>query len=163
VNAADLRLKLMERLAYEPKSGHFRWRIAPSNQHPAGSLAGSMNSKGYAVIRTLGALHLAHRLAWLFVHGAWPSGHIDHINGVRSDNRLENLRDVSRSVNLQNQRHARSDNKAGLLGVKRARKGFEARISADGQYLHLGTFDTPAAAHAAYLAAKRQLHKGCTL
>lgn len=163
MNAPDLRKRLMERLAYDLAAGHFCWRIAPAKQFPAGTRAGSHNSKGYVVIRTLGGLHLAHRLAWLFVHGAWPAGQIDHINGRRDDNRLSNLRDVSRSVNLQNQRRARSDNSAGLLGVKRARKGFEARINANGRYLHLGTFETPAAAHAAYLAAKRQHHEGCTL
>lgn len=160
---AALRAQLMAWLLYDGDTGRFTWNAAPVQRIPAGSVAGGLNSEGYRVVRCMGVLYLSHRLAWLFCNGSWPSGDIDHINGVRDDNRIENLRDVSRSVNQQNLKRARRDNATGLLGVKRARKGFEARINVSGRYVHLGTFSTPTAAHAAYLAAKRQHHEGCTL
>lgn len=166
MNAPDLqrlRSDLMQRLAFDANTGRFSWRVAPAKRFKVGQIAGSINQGGYVVIRCMGALYHAHRLAWLFERGQWPAGDIDHINGDRSDNRTANLRDVTRSVNQQNLKRARKDNGTGLLGVKRARKGFEARINVDGSYLHIGTFDTAAAAHAAYIAAKRQHHQGNTL
>ena len=126
--------------------------------------AGSVNDKGYIVIRCFGRLYHAHRLAWLLTHGAWPAGDIDHINGIRTDNRIANLRDVSRSVNQQNLKTARRDNQTGLLGVKKTRCGtFEARINLNGRYVHLGTFPAAAEAHQAYITAKRKHHEGCTI
>lgn len=107
---------------------------------------------------------MAHRLAWLYVYGEWPNGDIDHIDGDRLNNRIANLRDVSRRVNLENQRRPKACNKSGFLGVKTFRdQRFQARIQVRGVQLHLGTFDTPHEAHAAYVAAKRNLHQGCTL
>ena len=96
--------------------------------------------------------------------GAWPKGDIDHINGKRDDNRIANLRDVPRAVNRQNVLRARADNRVGLIGVKASRNGtYEARIGVNGKYLHLGTYRTAEAAHAAYVSAKRQHHIGNTL
>lgn len=161
---AVLRHWLMEFLAYDPDTGMFTWRTSPTPRFPVGSRAGSVNANGYIVIRCHGILYPAHRLAWLFAHGKWPKGDTDHINGNRADNRRANLRDVTRSVNLQNLRRARRDNRAGMLGVKKTRSGsFEARINLGGRYVHIGTFKTAAEAHGAYLAAKRNNHEGCTI
>lgn len=82
------------------------------------------------------------------------------INGVRSDNRWANLRMVSRSVNNQNQRRARKDNKSGLLGVRPNRARWAASIFVYGKKHHLGTYDTAEEAHAVYIKAKRGLHVG---
>lgn len=131
-----------------------------------GKVAGNTNHAGYVRIGLGGAKsnsYMAHRLAWLYMTGEWPVADIDHINGKRSDNRWVNLRSVSRSVNLQNQRVARSNNNTGLLGVTRTRGGFGAQIAAYGEQRWIGTFQTPEAAHAAYIAAKRVLHEGNTL
>jgi hypothetical protein len=99
--------------------------------------------------------------------GAWPLFEIDHRNGIGTDNRWKNLRDGTRSFNIQNQRRARSDNKTGFLGVhrsgKKERKGFVAKIQLDGKQRYLGVFSTAEAAHAAYLAAKRRIHPGCVI
>ena len=95
--------------------------------------------------------------------GEWPDGYIDHGNGVRTDNRWANLRAGDRSFNMQNQRRARRDNTTGWLGVSRVKSRFEAAIQVRGRRFRLGRFDTPEAAHAAYLTAKRKLHEGCTL
>ena len=101
----------------------------------------------------------------LWITGAWPEHDVDHINGVRNDNRWSNLREVTRTVNIQNQRIAQTRNVAGLLGVsfEKARNKYKAGIVAGGKYHNLGRFNTAEEAHAAYLKAKRELHEGCTI
>ncbi|HBC5385607.1 TPA: HNH endonuclease [Citrobacter koseri] len=99
---------LREALVYDHDSGLFTWRVRPvshfrskkawnqSNSHFAGKVAGSKDPKhGYIRIKLCGKNHKAHRLAWLYVHEHWPEGEIDHVNGIRDDNRIGNLRDVS--------------------------------------------------------------------
>lgn len=107
--------------------------------------------------------YLSHRLAWFYMTGAWPEQEIDHINGVRDDNRFANLREADRQINCQNVRKPYKNNRTGLLGVKPSLGKFVARIYVDGKERHLGTFKTPGLAHAAYVAAKRELHKGGTI
>nr|WP_274383193.1 HNH endonuclease [Cupriavidus gilardii] len=128
-------------------------------------VAGSPDKGGYLQIFFAGKNHKAHRLAWLYMTGSWPSSNIDHINGVPWDNRWANLRDTPQSVNAQNLRRPRRDNKTGFLGVSpdRRRGGFIAQISANGRCRYLGRFPTPELAHQAYVQAKRQLHAGCTI
>lgn len=89
---------------------------------------------------------------------------VDHINGARGDNRWANLRKVSRSVNLQNQRGARPGSVSGLLGVAPAPGGrWRASIRVNNTQTHLGYFADPNEAHKTYLKAKRKLHEGNTL
>jgi hypothetical protein len=97
--------------------------------------------------------------------GELPSGHIDHINGVRTDNRWVNLRDVTRLVNQQNMRRARKDSRSGLQGVQQTKPGgsWRARIRLNGSVHHIGCFPTPEMAHEAYVATKRKFHEGCTI
>lgn len=108
---------------------------------------------------------LIHRYIWLYVHGKWPDGVIDHIDGNAMNNRLDNLRDVSQHVNTQNNRKARSNNRSGFLGVHfdKNRNLYKAEITMAGKNRHLGRFNTPEEAHEAYLKAKRELHEGCTI
>ncbi|CAH0445688.1 hypothetical protein LMG10661_01872 [Ralstonia syzygii subsp. syzygii] len=148
-------------LTYDQTTGIFTWKVAKGRVHK-GSPAGAVLSNGYIGIRIDGVRYLAHRLAWLLIHGEWPQGEIDHINGSRHDNRIENLRDVPRSLNQQNQTRPQSSNTTGALGVSRAdAKGrFRARIFNDGRQHHLGTFKTVEEASQAYVFAKRQMHRG---
>lgn len=106
---------------------------------------------------------MAHRLAWLYVHGEWPSKHLDHLNGNRTDNRIENLRQVSVAENAENTRRPHRDNKSGYLGVCKKRGKWLAVIQIKGKYTRIGLFDTPEMAHEAYLAEKRKHHKACTI
>jgi hypothetical protein len=129
----------------------------------AGGALGRLNDQGYLLVMVLGREYRAHRLAWLYANGSWPEGQIDHINGIRADNRLANLRLADQTLNSENLRKARSDNKSGFLGVLPNRKRWAAQIGVDGKQIHIGTFDTPELAHQAYLAAKRKLHAGCTI
>ena len=108
--------------------------------------------------------YYASRLAWFYVYGKWPEYEIDHINGIRSDDRIINLRDVNTKINRENRHFPDKDNRAGFLGVSIAPSGrYKAQIGNNKKMIRLGTFDTPEAAHLAYLNAKRKLHKGCTI
>jgi hypothetical protein len=157
--------RLLEVLDYDPETGVFRWKVSPRGNVCAGDVAGCLGGRGYAAIGVDLALYRAHRLAWFYVTGEWPQGAVDHVNGRRDDNRFSNLRVVSNAINSQNLRRAHSDSRTGLLGVYPHKKSgrFQSRIMVGGARKHLGTFETAQEAHAAYLAAKRQLHPGNTL
>lgn len=156
---------LKQSLDYDHETGEFRWKIAVARKIAAGSIAGSMKSDGRLRIQFQGKNYLAYRLAWLLTYGKWPNGMIDHLDGNTLNNCSSNLRDVSCSVNGQNQRKAKSSNKTGLLGVSfdKSTSKFKAQIQLNGKKTHLGLFLTPELAYAAYLAVKRELHEGCTI
>jgi hypothetical protein len=150
---------LRSQLNYDASTGVFTWR----NGRRANEIAGHPSSYGYWLIRIGGRSIPAHRLAWLYVTGNWPQQEIDHIDSDRLNNRFVNLRDVSRTVNGQNLTKAMSSSRTGLLGAHPHRDRFAAQIRVNGRVRHIGLFDTALAAHQAYLAAKRKLHKGCTI
>lgn len=152
--------RLKEVLHYAPRTGVFTWKVTRGAKAPAGAQAGTPQNRGYVAIMVDQKLYLAHRLAWLYVHGAWPVGTIDHINGRRTDNRIRNLRDVSLQANLHNQSVAYKSNATGLRGVSfepRSNKWY-SRIRVNGKSVMLGYFRTASEAHAAYVAAKAIHH-----
>ena len=117
LTAEDVRRELN----YDPETGEFT-RKTSFFKTRIGERAGSISkSTGYVVIAVCGAQYLAHRLAWLYVYGCWPSLHIDHINGEKTDNRIANLREATNGENMQNQRRARSNSKTGLLAFGETR------------------------------------------
>jgi hypothetical protein len=149
--------------SYNPDSGEVVRAVTTATRAKAGDVVGSFDLYGYKTVRVAKRSYKLHRLIWLLVYGRWPAGDVDHINGIRDDNRLCNLRDVTRQTNLQNQRTA--NGRTGLLGAyfDRRKGTFYARISMKNKAIHLGTFNTPEEAHAAYINAKRQMHAGCTI
>lgn len=156
--------RLRELFHYNPEVGVFIWRVDGGRwgRIKAGTIAGCTDGSGYRVIGVDGRLYRAHRLAWLYVHGQWPVYDIDHRNGDKSDNRLDNLRDATKFLNMQNLRRAKVSNKSsGLLGVSKNGKNWMAHIVAHGKAKYLGTHPTPKLAQEAYLAAKRIHHPGC--
>lgn len=155
--------RLREVVSYDPTTGEFAWRLRTSIRIMPGKLAGTLRPNGYVMVGIDGPQYRAHRLAWLYVHGEWPNGDIDHINGCRADNRIANLRIVSNAVNGQNRQGAQRDNKTGFLGVFKCKQRFQAQVKLNGKITHIGTFDTPEQAHQAYLETKRRLHEGCTI
>ena len=158
--------QLKTMLRYNQRTGVFVW-LQPSKYRPEykGRQAGSVHKHGYVHISIRSKSYKAHRLAWLYVHGEWPSGDIDHKNGDRADNRIANLRVASRQVNAENRRAARSGHATGFIGVvwRPRNQKYEARIAVNKKYKYLGLFNTPEEAHAAYVVAKRQHHAGNTL
>jgi len=158
-------VRLRELLVYDPEAGVMTRRVRVGCA-AAGSPFGTRDGNGYLVGSVGNRLYRLHRLAWLYMTGEWPQGEVDHINGDRADNRWANLRDVSKAENMQNIKRARRDNCAtGLLGASLDKRDgrYKAKIGVGGKQKHLGCFATAQEAHEAYLAAKRQLHPGCTL
>lgn len=108
-----------------------------------GTKAGYMDSNGYWHVEIFGRSIRVHRIVWAITHGKYPDGDIDHINGIRSDNRISNLRDVSRSVNSRNAKISKN-NTSGVNGVsfcKRSGK-WQAYIRGGVNMKHLGYFRT---------------------
>lgn len=137
---------------YDPKAGIFRHR-------KNGNLAGSMNNRGYWRLVVNKKTYSAHRVAWLYVHGVWPDKCVDHINGIKTDNRLSNLRLADTSQNTCNSRLYRSNTsgKKGVTWHKTGRK-WQAHIKVNGKTIYLGLFDSIDAAHAAYCTASKTYH-----
>lgn len=143
--------RLKEALRYDLHSGQWTWLRTLSARSTAGSPAGGVKPSGYELIGIDGVRYRSHRLAWFYMTGAWPSEHIDHIDGNRSNNRWFNLR---QATNLQNSwnRGANKNNRSGFKGVfwnKQAGR-WQARINYGGKQHHLGSFDDAEQAHAAY-------------
>ena len=147
--------RLREVLSFDPESGVFTWRVSNGRRAVAGREAGFVHSKGYRRIRIDGALYEAHRLAFLFMTGAWPTQGIDHRDGDPSNNAWSNLREATPS---QNRANSRPQCSALPKGVSWNGSGFRARISANGDRVHLGTYATPAEAALVYKAAAKDLH-----
>lgn len=155
--------ELRELLDYDPTTGVFIWKVSTINHKRVGKIAGTVlrdSRHGYRYIIIAGKHYKGSRLAWLYITGRWPTGQIDHKNGVRDDDRFQNLRDVSAAVNQQNQRRAQRHNVTGFLGVSPVGDRFRATIRIDGKKCWLGSFDTAVEAHAAYVKAKRVHHPG---
>jgi hypothetical protein len=148
--------------AYDPETGALTWRVRRTRIAP-GAVAGGVKTAGYRHVRACNAIYLAHRLCWLLHYGEWPLGMVDHINGLRDDNRIANLRLATPAINSQNRRLG-ANNRLGVLGVHQvSSRRFRAQIRVAGRKVWLGDFPTADMAHDAYLAAKRQFHEGNTL
>lgn len=156
--------RLRELLSYDQDTGLFTRLSHGRGRRPAeGRPAGCKTDRGYIHIHVSGRIYKAHRLAWLYVNSEWPDGDIDHIDGDKTNNRINNLRSVSTSVNMQNQRSAQKRNASGFLGVTVHGGRFEASIKLNGKNIYLGSYATPELAHDAYLAKKREIHPGCVI
>jgi hypothetical protein len=147
--------RLREVLAYDAATGIFTRKTSTGRRWKAGLVAGTVARSRYVVIQVDGVLYQAHRLAWLYVHGEWPPEIIDHINGDRTDNRLENLRCATNALNKANSR-LRRDNSSGFKGVYAAGRWWRAQIRVNGHILHIGRFASKEAAHAAYMSEARK-------
>ena len=154
--------RVKELLAYDPDIGVFTWRQTRGRGY-AGAVAGWVEKEGYRRILVDGRKFKEHRLAWAMVYGEFPAEDLDHINGVRSDNRIANLRLATRSQNAQNLRGPTSINRTGFLGVRKNGNRWNAVITLNKITTYLGCFKTPEAAHQEYLKAKRHMHKFCTI
>ena len=150
--------RLRELLDYDPATGIFTWRVARNSRIKAGSVAGGFQY-GYARIRVDDMLYRSHRLAWLHVYGTWPSGEVDHRDGVKHNNAIDNLRIATDSQNRANI-GVQANNHSGIKGVGRRKSGkWRAQIMVNKKAYHVGLFDTAEEASAAYAKAA-QSHFG---
>lgn len=146
-------------LDYDPQTGIFTWKITKRGRGgrvEAGTVAGHHSDRGYITLRLNKKLYLAHRLAWLFVYGNWPSKILDHINLDRANNSIANLREVTPTQNNMNM-PVRCDSQTGVKGVQWDRGRWKAQIQCDRKSKYLGRFTTFEAAVAARRAAEEQL------
>lgn len=151
-----------EQFSYDPDTGVFR-RIKSAKPACVGRVMGSHNRKGYLRFGVGGTCQLAHRVAWLHYYGYWPRNQIDHINHIRDDNRIANLRECTNAENRQNIR-PEGYGVSGYLGVSPASDnyGWVAVIMVGQKQTYLGLFETPELASAAYIEAKGKLHTFAT-
>jgi hypothetical protein len=153
--------RLQQLFLYRPDTGLFFWKVTLGSRARAGDMAGS-RSNGYIKIGVDGTQFSAHRLAWVYQYGAMADEgmDIDHIDGDKSNNKIQNLRLVSRAHNSQNRVVAQSSSRVRVLGVssRKAIRRYSAQIMIGKKNKHLGYFDTVEEAHQAYLSAKCQLH-----
>jgi hypothetical protein len=136
-------------LRYDPDTGKLFWKES-RGVVAKGDEAGRLHHKGYVQVGVNGRRYLAHRVAWLLTHGEWPEGQIDHINGVRDDNRISNLRVVTHRGNQQNRKEHRHNR---LVGATFICGRWQSQIQIDGKRIYIGLFDTEQEAHEAYIAA----------
>lgn len=144
-------------MTYDPELGLFMHKPGRSGVKPG--IAGGFDKDGYIQVSVKGYKYLAHRLVWLYIHGTWPTKELDHINGIKSDNRLCNLREANKVENQANSK-IKVDNKSGYKGVGWSAKlnKWRARITFRGKEIHLGLFDTKEAAAQAYRNKAIELH-----
>ncbi len=151
---ALLRL-IKQKLNYDPNTGVFTWRTS-NRQVKRGSRAGSPTSDGYRAIRLKGKLYFEHRLAHLWVNEYETENFIDHKNGNRTDNRIENLREVSPRCNTQNTAKRASKTTSKYKGVVFNGEKWIAYIEIAGKRKYLGRFDSEFDAACARLKAERE-------
>jgi hypothetical protein len=156
--------RLRHLFIYDHCSGVFTRLVTVSNQL-AGTVAGNPDSKGHIQISVDGRRYLAHRLVWLYIYGHFPRTEIDHINRLRNDNSLSNLRLVTHAQNCQNA-GLRKDNTSGIKGVSwnKIRKKWHASICDNKKTIHLGYFDCVNAAADIVAQKRNELHGafGCS-
>lgn len=146
--------QLLEILSYDKDTGKFSWRKILNNRMWMGP--NHVDRRGYQTIGINRKRYKAHRLAWFYVTGAWPNDEIDHINGIKTDNRFNNLRSVSRWQNAKN-RNISTNNTSGAKGVSIRSDGrYRARIMVDKVSIHIGDFNSLDEASAAYMVASRK-------
>ena len=149
------------RSIFDYKDGQLIWKIRTSPCIQIGDAAGYINKRGYIQIGINKKLYQAHRLVWIYHNGDIPIEiEIDHINQIKDDNRIENLRLATRCQNQHNKSKLRN-NASGYKGVylEKSRNKWRSKITINKKFICLGRFDTPEEASIAYNKASIKYHK----
>lgn len=147
---------MLDGLKLDPSSpSGLRWAVNKRGKTRAGDIAGYLNTCGYWVVNTQGKIHLAHRIVFFSVTGRWSDYtdrtlEVDHKDGNPSNNEVLNLRAGTHRANMQNQKHHRAGRLVGASKSGRASAPWQANVQVHGANVHLGRFQTEAAAHLAY-------------
>jgi len=153
---------LKEYLDYDGETGIFRWKKSTAFHISEGKIAGCWSKYKTGEVRlkikVLGKMYNANRIAYAFTHGPIPPGMVvDHADRDTMNNKISNLRLATKSENAFN-RVKQKNNTSGFKGVSRNRDRWRAIISENGNFHHIGTFDTPELAHQAYAKAQVKYH-----
>lgn len=153
---------LKQRLDYDPETGIFVWKPKPVtdkrvdkawNTKCAGKVANHTFKNGYVYIRLDGERYLAHRLAWLYMTGTWPTGFLDHRDRNPENNRISNIREASQSQNMANTKMTKGSIGARGVTFRKDRNKYRATITFQHKRFYIGLFDTVEEASAAYKSA----------
>lgn len=137
--------ELRDLLRYDPKEGRLYWKKS-RYRVKEGDRAGNDTSSGYRAIKIMQRQIMEHRVCWAIHYGKWPASEIDHINRKKDDNRIENLREATRSQNMLN---------GTAKGYRRNRGKWEAYVQTNGVHNYLGRFDTEEEARQARIEAMK--------
>lgn len=157
---------LKDQVSYDPKTGILtRQRKPNKSKAMLGPIKGTKKDEGHLKVAIDGVEKYLHQIAWYLHYGTWPTEIIDHIDGDPTNNKINNLRLVTKHENVLNQRRAHKTNRSGLLGAHwiEEKKKFHSSIWFKNKKYNLGYYDTAQAAHEAYVQAKRNLHSTCTI
>ena len=137
---------------FDYKGGNLIWKVSRQGNKGINSIAGCLSKNGYIVISLNKKLQYAHRLIYVWHYGEISKDMlIDHINGIKYDNRIENLRTITHQQNLFN-------TKAKGYNFDKNKNKFKAQIMVSGKRKHLGLFNTQEEASNTYLEAKKKYH-----
>jgi len=151
--------QLKEFINYDSETGLFTWAKFRGGSAKKNSLAGTIDKEGYRVIRVNMKIYKAHRLAWFYIYGIFPKKDLDHINQIKHDNRISNLREVTNSENHQN-RGINKNNSSGHKGVywNKSNKKWQSSIGINGKLRFLGYFSELSDAIKTREMAEQNLH-----
>lgn len=153
---------IFEIFSYDPLTGVIVYKQLFGNTRTVaiGDVAGTLGRKGYRHITCNGRRYRAHRIAWLIMTGNWPKNQVDHINGIRDDNRWCNLREATQSQNSMNQK-IQNRNTTGYKGVtfSKSHNKYRAQIQIAGKKMRIGLYTTPEEAFEAYVNTANKLFK----
>ena len=155
----DLTVDLLNELfEYDKETGDLIWKVRKAQSVKVGDIAGYLQSTGYKRLKINAKAYLVHRIVFLMHKGYLPKT-IDHINGDRLDNRIENLRAVTANQNQHN-RKLNSNSTSGFKGVSwcKTQNNWRASIKLEGKAIELGRFNTPEEADAVVRKAREELH-----
>lgn len=153
-----------ELLHYDPETGLLYWKERDrkwfkreldfkswNSRYKGKSVDGIVKHSGYMKVYIFNKAYFSHRIIWLLFYGDFPKDQLDHINGIKHDNRIENLREVTNLENCKNQK-LQKNNKSGYKGVSwcKREKRWVANIRLNGILTFLGYFDTPELAFRKY-------------
>lgn len=144
------------RRLFEYQDGQLIRKITRTHSAKAGDRCGSMGKRGYEVVNIRKRLYYVHRVIFAVVYGRWPAGFLDHINGIKTDNRIENLREASNAQNIQAAKRLWGHNTTGFRGICRQGKLWRAKLKANGVVRQLGYFHSAEEAAKAYDAGARK-------
>lgn len=148
---------LRQLFRYEAETGNLFWAIRKARATNLRRPIRSPDKDGYYRAKIDGSAFKVHRIIFALHHGFWPIGQVDHIDGNKANNRIQNLRECKAHQNSSNRKISKS-NTTGFKGVSRYRNKFKAHIRHRGIGTHLGYFNSPEEAHAAYCKAARAIH-----